>query len=213
MSPVAEHRRIALAAGAIVIAAATFYALLGLAVSHAPPSGVDAAARAIAGEAPGFAWILTESCLWPVLTAFGLVGCIVAFMNRAWRPRIVFAIVTTIVAWRTSDVLKDVFGRPRPAYWIVHHETSFAYSSGHAMFAVVVYWLWAFYIARSGWPPAVRIPFACALAGWGAGVIWSRLALGAHYPTDLAGGVLLGIAMLALAVMIAGVVAPRARVL
>jgi membrane-associated phospholipid phosphatase len=37
------------------------------------------------------------------------------------------------------------------------------------------------------------------LALWGCGVIWSRLALGAHYVTDLVGGVLLGLVALALA--------------
>lgn len=202
-----------LAGGVIFVAAAGAYALLGSAVSHLPPAGIDAAARGIAGQAPGVAWILTESCLWPVLTAFGLVGCVVALRVPAWRGRIVFAIVTTIVGWRTSDVLKDIFARPRPSYWIVHHETSFAYSSGHAMFALLVYWLWAYHAARSSASKAVRGLLGGLLAAWGIGVIWSRLALGAHYPTDLIGGVLLAIALLALARTVARFAAPRARVL
>jgi membrane-associated phospholipid phosphatase len=199
--------------GAIFIVAASLYVLLGNAVSHVPPTGIDAAARSIAGKAPGLAWVLTESCLWPVLTAFGLVGCLVAIRVRPWRGRIVFAIVTTIVAWQTSNVLKDLFARPRPAYWLVAHETSFSYSSGHAMFATIVYWLWAYHVARGRLPAAVRAPLCTALVVWGIAVIWSRLALGAHYPSDLAGGVLLGAAMLALATIVARVVAPDARVL
>jgi undecaprenyl-diphosphatase len=143
----------------------------------------------------------------------GLIGCAFAVRARAWRARIVYSIVTTVVSWQTSNVLKDVFARPRPPYWIVFHETSFAYSSGHAMFATIVYWLWAYFVARSSLPAGVRVPLCSVLALWGAGVIWSRLALGAHYPTDLIGGVLLGIAMLALAVQIAKAIAPRARVL
>lgn len=210
----ARERTTGIAAwGAVFVLAAIPYVLLGRAVSDVPPAGVDAAARGLTGEAPGLAWILTESCLWPVLTAFGIVGCIVAWRNRAWRARIVFALVTTLTAWRTSDLLKDRFARPRPEYWIVHHETTYSYSSGHAMFATLVYWLWAYYLARSSLPAALRLPLCAALVIWGAGVIWSRLALGAHYPTDLVGGVLLGIAMLALAALIARVTAPRSHVL
>jgi undecaprenyl-diphosphatase len=206
-----RERTVAAAAG-VFVAAAVAYAALGWAVSHAPPAGIDAAARAIAGEAPGVAWVLTESCLWPMLTAFGIAGAVVAFFVPPWRGRIAFAILTTIVSWQTSDVLKDIFRRPRPEYWILHRETSFAYSSGHAMFAVVVYWLWAWYVARSDLPSGLRAVLTPLLALWGAGVIWSRLALGAHYPTDIVGGVLLGAAMLALGTIVARFVAPLARI-
>jgi membrane-associated phospholipid phosphatase len=207
------RRNDALAGVVVFVIAATAYILLGNAVSHVAPMGIDAAARGLAGEAPGVAWILTESCLWPVLTAFGVVGCGVAILVPAWRGRIVFAIVTTLAAWRTSDILKDIFARPRPTYWIVHHETTFAYSSGHAMFATLVYWLWAYHAARSGLPAGPRLLLSLVLAAWGVGVIWSRLALGAHYPTDLAGGVLLAVAMLALAGTLARTLAPGARIL
>ena len=213
MTPRAARTRGVLPAAGILIVAGAAYVLLGNAVSHVPPMGIDAAARRLVGEAPGLAKIFTESCLWPVLVTFGLIGCVVAVRSSAWRARIVFAIVTTLVGWQTSNVLKDVFARPRPPYWIVFHETTYAYSSGHAMFATIVYWLWAYFVARSSLPNAVRVPLCCALALWGGGVIWSRLALGAHYPTDLIGGVLLGIALLALATLIAHAVAPRTSVL
>jgi membrane-associated phospholipid phosphatase len=65
------------------------------------------------------------------------------------------------------------------------------------MFAVVVYGLWSYFVATSALPRGVRVPLASALALWGCAVIWSRLALGAHWPTDLIGGVLFGIAVLA----------------
>ena len=92
--------------------------------------------------------------------------------------------------------------RSRPPYGIVHIETSWSYPSGHAMFAVVVYGVWSYYVARSSLPPPFRAALATAIALWGVAVIWSRLALGAHYVTDLAGGVLFGITMLALATAI-----------
>ena len=74
------------------------------------------------------------------------------------------------------------------------------------MFAVVVYGLWSYYIATSNLARPLRTVLAGIVALWGLGVIWSRLSLGAHYVTDLIGGVLFGIAMLAIAASITGVI-------
>ncbi len=198
-------------AAALSLICAILYALLGASVSHSAPDGVDIAGRAVAGEAPAVAWVFTASCLWPTLLAFGIAGCVVAAFVPAWRFRIFFAIVTTLVTWQLSNGLKDVFLRPRPAYWIVHHESTYSYSSGHAMFAVIVYGLWAWYVARSSMPARLRGILATLLSLWGAGVIWSRLALGAHYVTDLIGGVLLAASALAAAATIASIAPQRFR--
>ncbi len=200
----------------IALLAGVLYAVLGVAVSHVPPFGIDLAGRALAGEAPRLALIFTASCWWMVLVALGIVAILVAVRFSAWRARVVFALATTLITWQLSDVLKNVFRRPRPEYWKLIHEPSFAYSSGHAMFAVVVYWLWAWFIWNSDLPRGARVIVAPLLALWGCGVLWSRLALGAHYVTDLVGGGLLGATSLALAAAIAAswagrVHAPSAR--
>jgi undecaprenyl-diphosphatase len=184
---------------AVAIVAAALYAWLGAAVSHASPSGIDVAGRALAGDATRLALIFTASCWWYVLVTLGLVMIAIAIRFPAWRARTIYALVTTLVTWQVSDALKNVFRRPRPDYWRLIHEPSFSYSSGHAMFALLVYWTWAWFIWNSDLPRAVRLTLAPALALWGCGVIWSRLALGAHYVTDLVGGLLLGTAALALA--------------
>jgi len=201
---IAPRRRIGVALAVFVVAASAYVAL-GNAVSHVPPFGIDRLARPLANMLPHVAWIFTYSCLWPVLTTYGAIGIAFAIPFPAWRARIVFAISTTLVSWQLSNQLKDMFRRPRPSYWVIHHETSFSYSSGHAMFAVLVYWLWAWFIARSDLPRSLRAVATPVLVLWGCGVIWSRLALGAHYPSDLLGGVLLAVAMLALATAIANV--------
>lgn len=183
---------------AIALVAAILYTVLGLAVSHAPPTGIDQAGAVLAGEAPRLALLFTVSCWWEALVALGVAGILVARFAPAWRARIVSATLATLIAWQVSDVLKNLFHRPRPPYWRVIHETSFAYSSGHAMFATIVYWLWSYYIWKSDLPSGVRALMAPLLALWGCGVIWSRLALGAHYVTDLVGGALLGTVVLGL---------------
>lgn len=189
-------------AAAVGIVAALLYVRLGIAVSDAPPGALDLAGRAFAGEAPGLAVVFTASCWWESLIALAVVMIAVAVRFPAWRPRVAFAVPLTLIAWQISNALKDVFGRPRPEYWIRIHETSLSYSSGHAMFATIVYWLWAFFFWKSDLPARLRVPLAVAAALWGCGVIWSRLALGAHYVTDLAGGVLLGITLICAGILV-----------
>ena len=184
---------------AIFVVAVALYAWLGAAVSHAAPGGIDLAGRALAGEAPRAALVFTESCWWIVLVSLAIVAIALGVRFPAWRPRVIYAVVTTVVTWQVSDALKNVFRRPRPEYWRLIHEPSFSYSSGHAMFALLVYWTWAWFVLKSDLPRAVRYTLAPLLALWGGGVIWSRLALGAHYVTDLIGGLLLATAALALA--------------
>ncbi|HEX3469369.1 MAG TPA: phosphatase PAP2 family protein [Candidatus Elarobacter sp.] len=186
-------------APAIAAVATLLYVWLGAAVSHTTPFGIDLAGRALAGQAPGLALIFTESCWWVVLVSLAVVAIAVGAFVPSWRPRVVYALLTTLATWQISDALKNVFMRPRPDYWIVVHESSYSYSSGHAMFAVLVYWTWAWFLLTSPLPRALRMLVPLLLVLWGCGVIWSRLALGAHYVTDLIGGVLLAIAALAVA--------------
>ncbi len=185
-------------AAAIAVGAALLCTFVGFGVTLNPPGALDRAGRALAGELPYVALVFTASCWWYVLVAFAVAGIALAVAVPSWRARVAFSVVTTLVAWQGSDMVKNAFGRPRPDYGILHIETSASYPSGHAMFAVVVYGLWSYYIATSGLPAGLRRVLATLLVLWALGVLWSRLALGAHYVTDLFGGVLFGIAMLAL---------------
>lgn len=117
--------------------------------------------------------------------------------------------LTTLLTWQLSDFLKNLFRRPRPEYWRLIHETSYSYSSGHAMFALLVYGLWAWFVWKSNLPHALRLILTPLLVLWAAAVVWSRLALGAHYVTDLIGGLLLATTTLSLAGAIAVLVRPR----
>jgi membrane-associated phospholipid phosphatase len=199
-----------LGAAIVALLAALGCGLLGSSVSEAPPRGVDLAGRALAGEWPRVALVFTASCWWYVLVAFGIAAIVLAVLRPAWRARAIFSVVTTLVAWQASDAVKNLFARDRPRYWTLIHETSPSYPSGHAMFAIVVYGLWSYYVATSDMPLPLRRGLSAALALWGAAVIWSRLALGAHFVTDVTGGVLFGITMLGIAAAIAGGV-PRLR--
>lgn len=186
------------------------YVVLGMLVSHAPPRGIDVAARALAGHGIGPAEIFTKSCLYYVFAPFCIVALLFGFMRDAWRTRALFSVVLLVGGWLISDQLKNVFVRPRPEYWYFVRESSYAYSSGHAMFAVTVYGLWAYFVWKSSLPSRVRYVLSPLLLAWSLGIVWSRLALGAHYPSDLLGGIILGLTLVTLGLAIAAPTRERA---
>jgi membrane-associated phospholipid phosphatase len=190
-------------AAALAVGAALLCTFVGFGVTLNRPGAVDRAGRALAGELPYVALVFTASCWWYVLVAFAVAAIALAVAVPSWRARVAFSLVITLVGWQASDAVKNFFARPRPDYGILHIETSASYPSGHAMFAVVVYGLWSYYAATSALPVKLRRTLSTLLALWAVGVLWSRLALGAHYVTDLLGGVLFGIAMLALGTALA----------
>ncbi len=121
-------------------------------------------------------------------------------MRRAWLGRCLTGVGLLIVAWVVSNEFKELFRRPRPSHWIVTHETSFSYSSGHCTNSLVFYGFWAYVALRSTLPAFPRVAIAAALLIVSGGIGWSRLALGAHYPTDVLGGYLLGAVILEAAI-------------
>jgi undecaprenyl-diphosphatase len=175
---------------------------LGGVVSHAPPSAFDLSSASLIGKDVPVALFFTRAGTFPVYVVLCIAVIIVGIVWRMWLLPAVVSVVTLIAAWRLSDLVKDVFARPRMPDWIAIHETSYSYPSGHAALSLTFYGLWIFFIARSSLPTSVRRALAAAVFAWIAAIGWSRLALGAHYPTDLIGGYLLAIVLLCAALTV-----------
>jgi undecaprenyl-diphosphatase len=175
------------------------YILLGCAVSaRQEPPAFDHFFASWGGKSLELAWILTSSGLFFALALIDVIALGGSLVQRRWLPRSIFAIVTDMSAWFVSDFFKAVFHRKRPAHWLLHQETSSSYASGHAMHGMLVYGLWALFFWRSSLPTPFRLIATVALTIWMLGICWSRLALNAHFATDLVGGWLLALSMLSL---------------
>lgn len=180
---------------AVAFVAAVLCAALGLrVVRYGEPRALLGWERALVGHSTLVAWWLTWACYADILIPIGIALLIVAWLAPAWRLRIFFSIVMLLLCWRGADLLQHVFARPRRLDWIVKHETSFSYPSSHAAIAVGFYGLWAAMLYVSELPRTTRRLGAFLLALFALAICWGRLALGAHYVTDLAGGALLAVA-------------------
>ena len=167
-------------------------ALLGAYVSSRPPMAFDLAAYAIRGSATPLALFFTALGRWYVLLPLALAGAATAFALRANALAVPALFASQVVAQGANQLLKFAFDRTRPANAVLP-ETDLSFPSGHAVTTVVFYFGLLLLVTRSGAVP--RVPAAAIAVALGIciiGIPWSRVALGAHYATDVAGGLLFG---------------------
>jgi undecaprenyl-diphosphatase len=96
-----------------------------------------------------------------------------------------------------DEVMKLHFKRSRPELpWAFVHEHSFSFPSGHSVLAMVMYGVIVYKTQdklRSKWAKAALMAGAFLMV---VGIGVSRVYLGAHYPSDVAGGYFVGAAWL-----------------
>ncbi|HMH56636.1 MAG TPA: phosphatase PAP2 family protein [Gemmatimonadales bacterium] len=105
--------------------------------------------------------------------------------------------------WALSGLAKLAVQRPRPHVIprLMHGAGWFSYPSGHSMLAPIIFGL-GIIVWAAPWPsPALRRAALVLAALFALGIGFSRVYLGVHYPSDVVGGLLLGIAWSALALL------------
>ncbi len=181
------------------IACLVVVVLLGAAVSRRPPSAFDRTiGRAALGKGKRLAFAFTLLGRAREATVICVLALIV---GRALHDTYgAFLLVAAQTLCQAADVgIKLLFLRARPAEWLGMKEPDKSFPSGHSATGAVLFGGGAIMIAHTALPPlamtiALVVLIACAI-----GVPWSRLALGAHWATDVLGGIVFGAGFLCLA--------------
>ena len=195
-------RIVPLAIAAIVLFAGFMW--LGFHVkAHGEPPALWAFAQNVRGQAIGLAWALTNAGYAYILAPLYLITLIIGVVSPRWRLPAFVILVTALIAWGAADQFQHYFARPRRDDWLIRHEHAFSYPSSHAAICTSFYFFWGLALLRSTLTAWVRRTAFVLLTALTLGIIWSRLALGAHYPTDVIGGAALGLTLLLLAVALA----------
>jgi membrane-associated phospholipid phosphatase len=165
---------------------------LGIYVAHRPLTALDVESIALRGHATPLAILFTRSGYWPTLFAGSIV---LAVADASVLGGLGFVLVlagTQIASQAASDFTKRRFKRTRPDDWLHRKELGFSFPSGHATTAVVFYGGLVLFVWNVPLELPIQIALSALLAVWIAGIPWSRMALNAHYGTDVIGGLLFG---------------------
>jgi undecaprenyl-diphosphatase len=142
---------------------------------------------------------VVDSAMW-LLSAvgyFGAIWAVMAIVMAAWVPRLRPPAWQVLVALLLTQVvvdwgIKPLVARPRPFETIArsrvvgeYRPPTYSFPSGHAAFSFAAATVLAFGV------PRLRV-FWFAL---GTLIAFSRIYIGVHYPLDVAGGAIVGIAV------------------
>lgn len=133
-------------------------------------------------------WLGTNITIFAVLIPYSM------WLSRRRRPDIIAQLGASAIGnYLLNMLMKFPFGRPRPSLWPRRGEYSWAsYPSGHviAMLSVLLFGAWLLHRERGQiWAYIVWVPAFAAM-------LYSRLYLGVHWPTDIVGGLAIGLVWL-----------------
>jgi membrane-associated phospholipid phosphatase len=185
-------------------AACCFLAMLALGayVAHRPLTPLDVESIALRGRGTPLAVLFTRSGYWPALTGMTVVLGAVEFGMRGGMAFAIVLAAVQLFSQAAADFTKEFFKRIRPDDWLYHKERGFSFPSGHATTAIVFFGGLLLFVWTAPLPHPVQWLLTAVLAIWTAGIPWSRMVLGAHYGTDVIGGLLFGMTWLCLMLLL-----------
>jgi membrane-associated phospholipid phosphatase len=143
-----------------------------------------------------------------------IVAAVVLLYRRHWHSAIALALVFPVTQGAVQ-LVKLAIERPRPAANSVHlaEAQGFSFPSAHSATSVAVYATIAFILIRASRHGHSRVAIASLAAALVLAVGFSRVLLGAHYPTDVLAGWTFGALVASLCwLLVARIPLPRPRV-
>lgn len=155
-----------------------------------------AAAKPYAGD--GYLWnVISETANFP-LVAIGLGIVVMLFLAHRRRDAILVLFVLA-AATAGSEGVKQLVHRPRPPGGdTVVPGVVYSYPSGHTLEALTIFGILTIITWRSDVDRRIKVALLVFTTLFVAAVAVARVSINAHYPSDVLGGFLAGLGVLAL---------------
>jgi undecaprenyl-diphosphatase len=140
---------------------------------------------------------ITELGSFPFLMLLGLLVAWTLARRRRYRAAVILA-VSALGAQGFDQLLKGIFRRTRPEAFFGVSPHSYSFPSGHSVESCCFYGVLAAIVAANTRSRHVRVALWVVAASITLAVGTSRIYLGVHYPTDVLGGYIAGVAWVAL---------------
>ena len=186
------------AAPAIRFAALAACVAVAIAIAHEVHEGQPIAAdvaimQAVHAHANPFLDALMRALTFlggPIGSSIVTVCAAAVLALRGERAPAIALIAGVIFASLLDAALKEVFERVRPQLWPHAPVPGDSFPSGHAVTSIVLYGGIAALFGRE--MPRYAVALAIAAGALVAGIAFSRVYLGVHWPTDVVAGVAIG---------------------
>jgi membrane-associated phospholipid phosphatase len=178
----------------LAIAFFAAFVILGIFVSTHSPSRLDIEGGYLRGMSTGLAAMLTFSGRALPLLGLAILTVLLFLVLKKpiWVPLAILA--SQVASQGVVELFKRIFLRNRPDAWLVNHELGYSYPSGHATTAIVFFGTWLLIVMLFPVARPLKVLLALVLIVWMIGIDWSRMALSAHYLSDVIGGTFFGCA-------------------
>lgn len=145
---------------------------------------------------PTEVWLAITSAGGGILIPIGVAVVVTLLLTRRFLAAAVFGVaIAGASIW--TQLVKVSVGRLRPPEGALVEAGGFSFPSGHALNSTVTYGLVALLVWRTALPTWFRGLIVVALTTLVVLIGASRIALGVHYPSDVVGGWLAGVAIVA----------------
>jgi membrane-associated phospholipid phosphatase len=181
----------------VVVAGIVFGVLVAMIRSNSGVVNIDtevthwAAAHATTGSLRVFGWVTQAG---GTIAIIAVTLATIAYAMRAWRRWSValFLIIVVVGQLLLSNLIKIAVERVRPDVPPLHVLSGASFPSGHATAAAATWAAVALVLGRRTSSVRTRALLAGAAAAIAVAVAGSRVFLGAHWTSDVIGGLVLG---------------------